>query len=110
MNFDIFIGKSRRSTNWKQKTYDWQEFVDRLSKTHRTHETYKEYVAAARTRQDEIKDIGGFVGGLIKGGNRTAANVVNRQLVTLDVDFAHGSFWEDFQLAYGESRLHVLNA
>lgn len=102
---DISIGRSRRDTKWKQQTIEWVEFSRRLSETHRTTETFKEFVSAKKDRQDEIKDIGGFVGGIIRGGNRTAASVVNRQLITLDIDFAHPDFWEDFQMIYSEAAL-----
>ena len=35
---------------------------------------------------DALKDIGGFVGGTLRGGRRKAANVTGRDLVTLDLD------------------------
>jgi putative DNA primase/helicase len=52
------------------------------------------------TRQDEIKDIGGFVGGYLNGGRRKNGSVVHRQLVTLDVDYATKELWDDFVLLY----------
>lgn len=97
---DIAIGKSRKETNWKNKEMQWSELVNRLQTTHRTAETYTEYITAKKTRQDEIKDIGGFVGGFLSGGRRKSGSVVHRQLITLDLDFASKTFWEDMTMLY----------
>ena len=56
----------------------------------------------SKPRQDEIKDVGGFVGGYIKNGRRIAGNVVKRQLVTLDADFADSSFMTILDLVLGD--------
>lgn len=101
--FDISVGESRFSTKWKQENIEWSDFIERLRETHRTAETYKSFIAAKKSRQDEIKDIGGFVGGLIRGGHRLATSVVHRQLVTLDIDFAPVGFWLVFKLMYGNA-------
>lgn len=97
---DLAIGKTRKETNWKNKELHWSEFVKKLSKTHYTAETYKEYIASTKHRQDEIKDVGGFVGGYLNGGRRKPDNVVHRQLITLDIDFAHKDLFEDFKMLY----------
>ena len=60
---DIATGKSRKETHWKNESITWSELVNKLSTTYRTHETVSEYNAATKTRQAEIKDIGGFVAG-----------------------------------------------
>lgn len=97
---DIATGKSRKELNWRNKEITWSELVKRVSVTHRTAETYGEYLGAKKARQDEIKDIGGFVGGYLSKGRRKAGNVQHRQLITLDLDFATADFWNDFQLTY----------
>jgi len=97
---DIATGKSRRQKIWKNKALPWSELVNLFSKTHRTAETYAAYMAADRDRQDEIKDIGGFVGGYLNGGKRGNGYVAHRQLITLDIDKASFKLWEDFGLMY----------
>jgi hypothetical protein len=104
--FDIATGRSRRELNWKNDKMTWPDLVKRLAHTHRTHESFNEYVAAKKPRQDELKDRGGFVGGYLQGGHRKIASVMHRQLITLDLDFATQYFWDDLQMltAYsGES-------
>lgn len=100
---DIATGRSRRETNWKNKETQWSELVAKLSTTHRTAENYQEYLSSKKVRQDEIKDIGGFVGGYLNGGRRKSGNVLHRQLVTLDIDFASADIWDDFLLTYGNA-------
>lgn len=100
LQLDIATGRSRKETNWKTKETSWQWLINRLSETHRTAETYAEYIASKKPRQDEIKDIGGFVGGHLSGGRRKAGAVLHRQLITLDLDFAKPEFWKSFTLLY----------
>lgn len=101
--FDIATGRNRRETNWRNRETTWSEFVRKVSVTHRTAETHAEYLSAKKPRQDEIKDVGGFVGGYLTGGKRGAGKVLHRQLITLDIDFCKGEFWEDFTMLYGNA-------
>lgn len=102
-SLDIATGRSRKETSWRNKSMLWSELVNKLSVTHYTPETHAEYLAAKKDRQDEIKDIGGFVGGFITGGRRKAGSILHRQLITLDIDFCNLTFWDDFSLLYGNS-------
>lgn len=101
ITLDIATGRHRKDTNWKNKQITWPDLVVKLSQTHRTAETLAEYNSAKKTRQDEIKDIGGFVGGYLSNGRRKSENVLHRQLITLDIDFARRDFWDDFTILYG---------
>jgi putative DNA primase/helicase len=102
---DIATGRNRGETNWKNKEITWSDLVKKLSITHRTAETLAEYTKDKKTRQDEIKDIGGFVGGYLSGGRRKAGNVTHRQLITLDIDSGHSNLWDDFTMIYGNARV-----
>lgn len=97
---EIATGRSRREINWKNKEIQWSELIDKLSITHRTAETYNEYQSSKKPRQDEIKDIGGFVGGYLTGGRRKAGSVMHRQLITLDIDAGQPGLWDDFTMMY----------
>lgn len=97
---DIATGRSRKETSWKNKEVLWSDLVKKLSETHRTAETLAEYNSSNKPRQDEIKDVGGFVGGYLAGGKRKAGSVMHRQLITLDLDFAKKGVWEDFLFLY----------
>ncbi|MBQ7198088.1 MAG: hypothetical protein IJS29_02390, partial [Selenomonadaceae bacterium] len=91
----ICTGASRKTKIWKQKKMLWSELVKRLSQTKRTSETQAEYFRLGKARQDEIKDVGGFVGGELQNGRRTALTTLNRTIITLDADFADKNFWDN---------------
>jgi predicted P-loop ATPase len=71
----------------------WSQLVEKLSQTTRTPESQAEYLALSKSQQDEIKDVGGFVGGTLKGGRRRKGEVAWRSLITLDADHVKGDLW-----------------
>jgi putative DNA primase/helicase len=82
----ISTAGSRTAKNWPASTIWWSELLDRLKTPVRGTETLAEYLALSKGQQDELKDVGGFVGGALKDNRRKAANVLSRDLVTLDLD------------------------
>lgn len=95
---DLAAGRSRKEIRWKNQQTLWSDLLTKLSETHRTAETLSEYNLAKKPRQDEIKDVGGFVGGYLTSGRRKNGMVAHRQLITLDLDFAPTDFWDDLTL------------
>lgn len=93
---NIAVGRFVNSRKWKNKKTLWSKLVDKLTKEHKTNETFKEYINSTKEEKLETKDVGGYVGGYLHGGTRKVANVLSRQLVTLDIDYAHGELWLDF--------------
>lgn len=90
----ISLGRSRYDTSWKNRTMEWSALLGRLSRSQTTAETHAEYMAMTKDQQGRIKDIGGFVGGHLKGGHRRSGAVEARQIVTLDLDFPPADLWE----------------
>lgn len=82
----ISVGESRKSLNWKTQVLYWSEFVNRLGQVIKTNEKFVDYMSYAKSQQDELKDVGGFVGGTLRNGRRKSENVIDRYLVTLDLD------------------------
>lgn len=82
----ISIGSSRKATHWPAQTIWWSELVERLRTAVRGTETLDEYLKLPKSRQDDLKDVGGFVAGSLAGSRRKAAAVVGRDIVTLDLD------------------------
>lgn len=64
----------------------WSEFTDKLKTPVRSTETIEQYLAMPKAQQDELKDVGGFVGGTFVGDRRKACYVEGRDLLTLDMD------------------------
>jgi hypothetical protein len=100
---NIATGMSAKSLAWRNGEIKWSKLVERLCTENKTNETYKEYLGAKKEEQSKIKDVGGYVGGYLQNGKRSPKNVVYRQLITLDIDFAYNDFWDDFTMIYGNS-------
>lgn len=90
MQFDsllkISIGNSRKATQWPQQEMLWSEFIKKLASPQRTAETFAEYKSWPKQKQDELKDVGGFVGGTLLNGKRKNEFAGERCLITLDAD------------------------
>lgn len=86
LKIKIAVGAGRRSTIWHVQELYWSEFVSKLQSPVRSTETLAEYKALPKVKQDELKDVGGFVGGTLTGPQRKNENAGYRYLVTLDAD------------------------
>lgn len=82
----ISEANNRLSKQWVTTEITWSEFVDRLGKPKITAETLDEFLSYSKSKQDDIKDVGGFVGGKLKGNLRRSEAVESRSLLTLDLD------------------------
>ena len=82
----ISIGANRWSKQWNPQTLLWSDFVEKLRMPVRSSETLAEYLSMPKSRQDELKDIGGYVAGALSGVQRKPEAVLGRDVVTLDLD------------------------
>lgn len=90
----IAIGNSRRDKAFKIVDITWEQFLNKVSKTIRTVEIVDEYGKMNKAKKDDIKDVGGFVGGKLKDGRRSKDSVEFRSMLTLDLDYAENDLWE----------------
>ena len=63
----ISTAGNRYSKSWQGQTIMWSELCDRLRTPVRSTETLQEYLGYKKARQDDLKDVGGFVGGTLSG-------------------------------------------
>lgn len=82
----IAAGTSRRATVWSTQVLLVSELWERLKTPARGVETLADYLKLNKAQQDDLKDVGGFVGGTLNGPRRKANNVAGRDLITLDLD------------------------
>lgn len=82
----ISVGASRRAVNWQPQTLLISELYERLRVPARSTETMAAYLALPKGRQDDLKDVGGFVAGTLNGPRRKAGAVTGRDVLTLDLD------------------------
>lgn len=70
----------------KNQTLTWKELRDKLATPAIGNETLKEYLAMPKPQQDEIKNVGFFIGAHCDNGRRAATSIHERSLVTFDID------------------------
>ena len=78
----IAVGNSRMDKKWKNRDISWEDLCQRVSSTIRTTETVEEYRKLKKGAQDNIKDVGGFVGGQLREGRRKNGMVLCRSQST----------------------------
>lgn len=96
----IAIGHKATSTSWKNTETNWADFAARLAEPIRTGETLAQYAKASKEDRAKIKDVGGYVGGYVRGGRRKPENITFRSIITLDLDFAAMGVWDMFTLLF----------
>lgn len=96
----IAVGNSRKDKVWKNIQISWEEFLNKISNTRRTSESVLEYKKLPKPKQDDVKDVGGFVGGYLKNGKRKTGFVEYRSMLTLDMDYADADVWEQITMLY----------
>lgn len=82
----ISSGNSRRAAHWTAQALLVSELWSRLQVPVRGPETLAQYLNLKKSQQDDLKDVGGFVGGTLSGPRRKANNVTGRDIITLDLD------------------------
>ena len=60
--------------------------------------TFAEYMRMSKAEQDDAKDVGGFVGGTLSEGRRSAKTVKTRSIISFDLDFAPVDFYSGIKL------------
>lgn len=94
----IAVANSRMAKKWINRDITWEDFCKKVSTTITTTETVEEYRKFGKGRRDDIKDVGGFVGGHLREGRRKNGNVLCRSMLTLDVDYGTADFWDEFKM------------
>lgn len=94
----IAVGNSRMDKKWKNRDISWEDLCQRVSSTIRTTETVEEYRKLKKGAQDNIKDVGGFVGGQLREGRRKNGMVLCRSMLTLDMDYGEPGIWDEIDL------------
>ena len=96
----LSIGNSRMDKKWNLAEMELTEFRDRISQTRRTAETVEQYRKLGKAKQDDIKDVGGFVLGTLKGGRRKKDCVLTRSGLSLDMDYATPDIIEQIEMFF----------
>ena len=76
------------------------DFIKKLSQTKRTAETMAQYKKMPKGKQDDIKDVGGFVLGKLKGGRRKKDCIISRSAITLDMDYGTENILDELAMFF----------
>ena len=96
----VSIGNSRMDKKWNLVDMSLDEFRGRIFTTHKTAETIEEYKKLSKAKRDDIKDIGGFVLGELKGGRRRKDCVLSRSGLSLDLDYATPEVMDEIEMFF----------
>ena len=91
----ISTGLNRHSTSWRAEEFTWEDLLARLHDPCRTSESFSDYTRMSASEKAAKKDVGGFVGGRLRGSRRKSEEVLDRCLITLDADNAYVGLWDD---------------
>lgn len=80
----IFEAKNRKQMELKEINITWEGLIEKLRTPVRTAETLAEYQQMDKEKKNDLKDVGGFVGGELI--HKSRKNISNRILITLDAD------------------------
>ena len=72
----ISMAGTRKTKHWPRTEITWAEFAEKLKTPVRSTESLEEYLSFAKVKQDELKDVGGFVGGVFAGGGSTIGGAI----------------------------------
>lgn len=91
----IYTAQSRRDQQLKPENLTVPEFFNRLLKSVPLDQTWGEFQGLPKARRDDLKDVGGFVAGVLDGGHRRSGCAVSRCAAVLDLDNCPSGITED---------------
>ena len=100
LKFTITTFKDRKSPIGTKNEWTWGELWESFQRPEITEESETEYRAMTNEQKTLVKDVGGYIAGELLANRRSKAALVNRQIVTIDADYAKPYAWEDFLVAH----------
>lgn len=88
----LTVGANRRAMVWRGEELSWRGLVARLSEPFRLTETIADVARLSKEARTDLKDKGGYLGGVIAGERRLKSAVQWRTIIALDADFATSDF------------------
>lgn len=91
-------GKGTNLASSKNKTQSWGQLKKLLSEPFVTPEKRREFDAMSKDEQDKLKAVNGWISGAqCKDNHRSLKNILPRDLLTLDIDYAPDTILEDIR-------------
>ena len=108
----VHIAESAKSAKWKPYDVTWEAFVDqKLRRPIITGETFSVYKTLNKDEKSVYKDCGGYLFGSLLKDSRAKNNVISRNALLLDLDFAPIDVWDRIISTYNfEIVLHTTHS
>ena len=74
----VYTTNTRRANVYQSAPQDIGQFFERLRSSQAIPFSHDSYMALSKGQQDDLKDVGGFVLGELRGGRRKAGAVLSR--------------------------------
>ena len=98
----LSFGDTVQNNRVKTTAMTWPAFAAKLTEVKRTPEKLDAYFRMPREAQDRIKDVGYYVPGAYSGTTRKKADLVSRECLTLDLDFAPENWRAELSRTYSK--------
>lgn len=86
--YTLTVFKNRRVPVGTRLEMTWPEIVEKFRTPEVTEETVDEYQAMTNEQKTDVKDVGGYIAGELRANRRSKAALVNRDIITIDLDYA----------------------
>ena len=96
----LTVFRNRRVPIGSRLDLTWEEIVEKFRTPVITDESVAEYEAMDNEQKTDVKDVGGYVAGEMTSNRRSKAALINRQIVTIDVDHAPQNFVTQMHLLF----------
>ena len=84
--YNLEVCNKRTDIKYFLKEVSLDEFITRLNNPKEINITKNEYLKLDKEKQADLKDVGGYVAGVLKDNERKKDNVISRSFITLDID------------------------
>lgn len=92
----VHVASTSRSAKWTPFDVDWTTFVEeKLKNPTVTRELFATYKSLDKDEKQIYKDCGGYIFGVLDKNSRSKKNVISRNAVLLDLDFAQMNVWHE---------------
>lgn len=117
MMMQVHIADTCSSKSWRPYEVEWEGFVnEKLRQPIRTDELFEQYKTLSKEEKTWYKDRGGYVFGRLLKNSRKKHDVISRNALLYDLDFAPLNVWErltalfSFEMVLHSSHSHEINA
>lgn len=94
----VHIADNCKSLSWKPFEVEWENFVrEKLKVPTVTPETFETYLSLDKDEKTIVKDCGGYIFGNLNKNSRAKENILSRNALLLDLDFAELNVWDDIK-------------